>query len=565
MTKLYYFHPERARRGAAFAAVLLAGLLAAPAASAQQTDSPTYTRAYPPAERLTAPVSLLRSGPMVTHSAMREAGLWVQLTRPGGVQIEYWIKGNPKRRWRTPVVLTAGPDHLAELVADSVEPGRKYSYRLWAATMEEERLRVLPRPYPLEFQTQTLWQWRADPPDFRVAFGSGTYVRDSLYDRPDQAFGSQYGVFSAINHHQPDVMVWLGDNTYLREADWDSPSGFRRRYAHTRALPAMQALLGSVHNYAIWDDHDYGPNDADRTFALREAALTTFKSYWPNPAYRPERGPAGGGITSTFQWSDVQFFLLDDRWFRSPNHDDAAHGQLLGPEQIKWLTEALVTSKATFKVVCMGGQVLNPAKVYETYANYDTERAELLRRLANTRVPGVVFVSGDRHHAELTRLDRPGLYPLYELTTSPLTGAAIPAGHAEANTLREAGTFTAERNFALFDVAGAPQSRTLTMTLCNAEGRPLWKRALRATDLQPGATPVAAAETEAAPEPPGTGTDTDATPATPGRLKPAARPVPVREMRATPRPRRLRSAGRPVPPLSVAQSVQPLPLPLHRP
>ncbi len=424
---------------------------------------------------------------MVTHSTMREVGLWVQLTRPGGVQVEYWEKNRPQRRWRTAVGLTTGPDHIAELVADSVRPGRKYAYRLWAADADDVRLRVLVRPYPLEFQSQMLWQWRTDPPGFRVALGSCAYVNDSLYDRPGNDFGGDYGIFTAIQHSKPDLMVWLGDNAYMREADWDSPTGIRHRYAHTRALRTLQPLLGSVHHYATWDDHDFGPNDGDRSYALRETSLQTFHRYWPGLA----SGQAGSGVASTFQWADVQFFLLDDRWHRTPNRDNAAHGQFLGPEQLRWLTESLAASRATFKIICVGGQVINPAKVFENYANYEAERDELLRRLADLRVSGVVFVTGDRQYAELSRLDRPGLYPLYDLTTSPLTAGPSRGGRKEKNFLRDSATFYADRNFAMLDVAGPEKARTLTLTLCDVDGQPLWKRELRAADLRPGATPPA--------------------------------------------------------------------------
>lgn len=507
---MQYLFPPRPvgfrRRYALFLTFLLVGELNIEPVLAQQKDLPksettrpepkhpkifapdqTHTRAYVAAARRTAPPQLLKSGPMVTYSTMREVGLWVQLGQAGAAQVEYWEKGRPQKRWHTSVTTTTGPDHIAELVADSVRPGRKYSYRLWASDIGHERLRVVPRPYPLEFQSQTLWEWRTAPPAFRVALGSCAYVNDSLYDRPDKPYGGSYEIFSSIDQNKPDLMVWLGDNTYLREADWDSPTGIRRRYAHTRALPALQPLLGSVHHYATWDDHDYGPNDADRSYALRETTLQTFRRYWPALG----SGQGGGGVASTFQWADVQFFLLDNRWHRTPNRDDAAHGQLLGPAQLQWLTESLAASRATFKIVCVGGQVLNPAKIYENYANYEAERAELLRRLADTRVPGVLFVTGDRHHAELTRLDRPGLYPLYDLTTSPLTAGVAPNGRREANPLRDTATFRAERNFALLDVGGPEKARTLTLTLCGADGRPLWKRELRATDLQVGATPPA--------------------------------------------------------------------------
>lgn len=505
--------------------------------AAAQTTTPT--RSYATKTRHLAAPDLLRSGPMVGYATMRTVALWAQLTRSGGAQIEYWEKGKPERRWRSAIVLaTEANDFTTHLLADSVLPGKRYTYRLWVADDDHPRLRVIERPYPLEFQSQALWQWRTDPPSFRVALGSCTYVNDSIFDRPGRPYGGQYSIFKAIDQNRPDVMLWLGDNAYYREADWDSPLSMRRRYAHTRALPELQPLLGSVHHYAIWDDHDYGPNDADRSFVLREESLNTFKLFWANPSY----GAGGsGGITGTFQWADVQFFLLDDRWNRTPDLDDPAHGQYLGATQLRWLTEALAASTATFKVVAVGGQVLNPTTEFENYANYATERTELLRRLAELKVPGVLFVSGDRHFAELSILDRPGLYPLYDLTTSPLTSSPISAERAGENPLRVGGTLAAERNFALFDVSGPLTDRKLTMTLCNAEGQPIWKRDLQAHDLRPGASPMPPPPAaDAAPVPP-----KEAVGATPGRSvvdsttvpasrvsRPAKRRVPARSRRS---------------------------------
>ncbi len=46
-------------------------------------------------------------------------------------------------------------------------------------------------------------------------------------------------------------MIWLGDNIYYREADWPNERAMRRRWEHARALPEMQPLLVTVHNYAI--------------------------------------------------------------------------------------------------------------------------------------------------------------------------------------------------------------------------------------------------------------------------------------------------------------------------
>ena len=79
-------------------------------------------------------------------------------------------------------------------------------------------------------------------------------------------------------------MIWLGDNVYFREPD-DSRTGVYHRYSHDRSLPELQPLLGSVHHYAIWDDHDYGPNNSDRSFIYKNITLQAFKDFWANPTY----------------------------------------------------------------------------------------------------------------------------------------------------------------------------------------------------------------------------------------------------------------------------------------
>ncbi len=86
-------------------------------------------------------------------------------------------------------------------------------------------------------------------------------------------------MLDALAAESADFMIWQGDNTCLREPDWLTEEGIRRRYAHTRAFPQLQRVLATRQNYAIGDDHDYGPNDRDRSFRLKEQTLHVFKDY----------------------------------------------------------------------------------------------------------------------------------------------------------------------------------------------------------------------------------------------------------------------------------------------
>ncbi|MDW8465958.1 MAG: hypothetical protein RML35_07215 [Chloroherpetonaceae bacterium] len=98
--------------------------------------------------------SLLQSGPMLGYSDMREVLLWVQTKSPARVQFKYWDKNNPKQVFETDVVETTKERaYTASLIADKVLPGRRYQYELYINGQK------VVRPYPMEFQTQVLWQY----------------------------------------------------------------------------------------------------------------------------------------------------------------------------------------------------------------------------------------------------------------------------------------------------------------------------------------------------------------------------------------------------------------------
>jgi alkaline phosphatase D len=295
------------------------------------------------------------------------------------------------------------------------------------------------------------------------------FINDSTYDRPGRGYGGEYDIFTSLTQAEPDLMLWLGDNVYYREPDWHTATGILHRNTHTRHVEQMQPLLAAAANYAIWDDHDYGPNNSDYTFRDKEMTLDAFKLFWGNPTYGL---PGMGGITSSFEWGDAHFFLLDNRYFRDPNEKPGTR-TILGPEQLQWLLDALVSSRATFKFVCIGGQVINTAAEYENYANIAPEERELiLNTIAQAGVKNVIFLTGDRHHSELSKFEKFGT-AIYDFTISPLTSGSHDA-EDEANALRVKGSHVGIRNFGLIDISGERLSRKLTLQLLDTDGKPLW-------------------------------------------------------------------------------------------
>lgn len=420
--------------------------------------------------------SLLQSGPMVGYSAMREVGLWVQTKSEAEVFIKYWNTKNPDSKLSTNKIKTMSQNGFtAKLVADNLEPGEVYNYELYINNKKVQT------NYELKFQTQKLWQWREDPPEFSFVTGSCFYVNEEKYDRPGKPYGNDYQIITSIYKSKPDFMLWLGDNYYLREADWDSWFGILHRITHTRSIPELQPLLGSVHHYAIWDDHDFGPNNSDRGFWNKDKTLEAFKLFWANPSFGVN---GNAGITTYFQWADVDFFLMDDRYFRAPNNLVDENKPYLGDEQIQWLIDNLVNSRAPFKFVAVGNQVLNPVmgRGIETYEMYKPEKEKLLSLIEKNKIEGVIFLSGDRHHSEISKLERENSYPLYDITVSSLTAGVSP-GKDENNPYRISQSID-QHNFAKITISGPGKNRTLQCNFYDVDGNLIYSFQLNENELK---------------------------------------------------------------------------------
>jgi alkaline phosphatase D len=423
--------------------------------------------------------SILRSGPMVGYGEQREVMLWVQTTRPAGVQLRYWPVDQPANASLSALVhTTAAQDHIARFLLTGLRPGTRFNYELYLDGV------LTPRPYQLAFQTQPHWQWRTDPPAFTVAFGSCAYVNEEIFDRPGKPYGSDYEIFKALAAQQPDLMLWLGDNTYYREPDWFSEAGMRHRYAHTRSLPELQALLGATHHYAIWDDHDYGPNDSDRSYRMRQTALQIFKDYWANPGYGSEGVP---GVFMRFEWADIEFFMLDDRYHRSPNAmPESPQKAMFGEAQMQWLMESLANSKAPFKIIAGGNQMLNPMNAYESFTSYQHEQQKLLQWIQTQKISGVLFLSGDIHQSELIRIAPKAFYPLYDFTSSSLTAGLNSSDRELKNPALVPGTLVNDaHSFGLLRFEGLRTDRRVTLECYDKDGRKRWQHQIAAKELRP--------------------------------------------------------------------------------
>jgi len=215
----------------------------------------------------------------------------------------------------------------------------------------------------------------------------------------------------ALRADKPDLLLSIGDNIYANSV---VPETIREWYTLQRNVPEYAPLVRDVPQLAIWDDHDYGANDSDGTLKGKERSLETFRALWPNPSYGLPDAP---GVFHASSFGDVDIFLLDGRWYRSPNlAPDDESKRMLGEAQFRWLEEKVKASKATFKLIISGSTIYTGMK--DSWKGFSSDRRRLIS-LTQT-VPGIVFVVGDIHTGALLRLEEAdgAGYPYYELVSS---------------------------------------------------------------------------------------------------------------------------------------------------
>mgnify|MGYP001813981126 CR=1 FL=1 len=245
------------------------------------------------------------------------------------------------------------------------------------------------------------------------------------------AFGScahqdkEQPIWDAVLANNPDLFVFLGDNIY---GDTENMDVLSEKYALLAAKPGFQALWDSTDVVATWDDHDYGENDAGEEYPMKEESKEIFLDFWGEPNGTDRRLRDDGVYTSYMygpKGQRVQIILLDLRWARtplvsvtaqeyalrdelyqmgpySPNYDRDA--RMLSEAQWKWL-EYELRKPADIRIIGTSLPYLMFFSGWETWANFPWEWVRMNDLITKTRAGGVVFISGDTHWSEFSRLD----------------------------------------------------------------------------------------------------------------------------------------------------------------
>lgn len=214
--------------------------------------------------------------------------------------------------------------------------------------------------------------------------------------------GRRVGVLHWPNRNRgPDAYQTVLDGGAVMAVVHPDPD---QRYVARVRLAGLEASTN--YRYAVFVGD--GADGELRTNPLWMGSFTTapppgspsaFREVWANP---------GAGTSDVrgafyrFRYGDVEFFVLDGRYHRTPNNAvDTPKKTILGEGQIRWLSQSLRDSDATFKVLATGSTLKTSRK--DGWRIFTHERQRLFRMIARHRISGVLFLSGDVHRSLVVR------------------------------------------------------------------------------------------------------------------------------------------------------------------
>jgi hypothetical protein len=399
----------KTRRAVAVVAVLCALSGTSVYATAAAVHDHFYGPAHPVSDTVALPVDLVEWA-------------WSGGVRPDGFQVVARLEGEHDRAALVVTPVDAGPPTTSEaidvppsrivrLTATGLTPGAEHRWTVEVdgrtdGSRGSGRVRTAP----------------AGASDLRIAVASCART------------GSSGRVFDAIRAADPDLFVQMGDFHYGDLATNDL-GRYRALLERVVTAPAQAALYRDVPVAYVWDDHDYGPNDADSSSPSREAAWTGYREMVPNVA------AASGPINQAFTLGRVRVVMTDTRSAKTPD-------AMLGAEQREWLLDELRTASRSHAVVLWVNSVPwiaadEPGR--DDWGGYADERDEILAAIREASIANLVMVSGDAHMVALDDGTNSGGFPVLHAAALDRPGNVRGGPYSD-------GAFPGAGQFGLVDV-----------------------------------------------------------------------------------------------------------------
>jgi alkaline phosphatase D len=377
----------------------------------------TLTHCQTATELLRSASPTLTHGPVVGAVTPSSATVFVRTSAGAAVKLIYGQAPDLKDATTSPEKLTdASTDFTTKITLTDLVPSTIYYYNV----MVDGALQPA-SPYP---------RFKTFPPE-------GQSVPLKLVVLTD--FGTNGSSQLPVAHHvntfknaageNPDLVIIGGDFAHSNDTTLEQKRNlFKLNYSlHSPAADLDDFVLKILREYPVahmWDDHDMGANNADKTYPYKDLTRRVLQEYFPVYDLGPD------GDYQSFSYGQVEFFLLDSRSQRTPNSEPNGPGKsMLGAGQLQWLEDGLLRSTATWRFI-LTPVVFNPTTPKEdSWYGFAYERQQIVNFIKDHSIRGVILISGDLHagaidsgaHSDFPEMLVPGPN-LANCLTSPGTG-----------------------------------------------------------------------------------------------------------------------------------------------
>jgi alkaline phosphatase D len=383
--------------------------------------------------------------PVITHGVQSgdvgaDGGvIWSRADRPSQMMVEVATSESFKDARRLPPI-NALPesDFTAKMLVEDLPGGQDIFYRV--SFRDLSHVEIASEPLTGRFRTAP-----ANKRDVSFVWG-GDVAGQGWGINPDD--GGMF-IFSAMRKQQPDFFLHSGDTIYadgliqseVKLADgkvWknltipekakvaETLDEFRAAHKYNFLDGNLRAFNAEVPIFVQWDDHEVTNNwslskELPAAYKERNVSLLAARAARAFHEMYPMRESVvePGRVYRTLGYGPhLDVFMLDERSYRGPNGPNqqtsyGPDGYFLGPDQMRWLKRALLTSRATWKVIAsdmpLSLIVYDDAankKGSEAFAQGDgpargreLEIAEILRFIKTTPIQNTVWLTADVHYA----------------------------------------------------------------------------------------------------------------------------------------------------------------------
>ena len=262
-------------------------------------------------------------------------------------------------------------------------------------------------------------------------------------------------IFESIKQESFDLFLMIGDNVY---GDSETKDLKELKLAYKKQKENFGMMKLNFPFEAIWDDHDYGMNDAGKEYLYKESSKELFLNFWNIPLDDIRRYRKGLYFDLTYNIGDrtLQILLLDTRTFRDtlmPSNNIGAPGKeryisnqdssltILGKNQWNWLRKKII-QPVDFRIIASSIQFLPIGHGWESWNNFPYEREKLIEIIDNANLSHTLVISGDRHRGGLYQLKTDNGRIISEMTSSSLNASFL--NKEEHGPLRIGNTFIKE-------------------------------------------------------------------------------------------------------------------------